>query len=176
MRVDSALKGNKKKKELKKNRIIILVLIILIIIIRILSIDSKVEEVVLTEEELQEISEQKEIEKLADMNERNRMEHYFAVFIDYLERKEYDRAYDLLYDEFKQRYFPTLEDFTEYAKKTFPEMVHVEHDNIERNGDIYVLWVYISDLINGSSEDKKEMNVVIKENDLNDFVLSFSVI
>ena len=58
----------------------------------------------------------------------------------------------------------------------FSEMMDIKHENIERNGDVYVLWITINDAINGKPSDKKNMNIVIKENDYNDFVISFSVI
>ena len=54
-------------------------------------------------------------------------------------------------------------------------MMDIEHENIERNGDVYVLWINIADALNGKPGEKKQMNVVIKENDYNDFVMSFSV-
>ena len=53
-------------------------------------------------------------------------------------------------------------------------MFSVSHKNIERNGDIYILWVDIGDSLS-SRNGKTEYNFVIKENDLNDFELSFSV-
>ena len=53
-------------------------------------------------------------------------------------------------------------------------MFSVEHTNIERNGNTYILWVNISDSL-GSKNSVQEYNFVIKENDLSDFELSFSV-
>lgn len=165
-----------KKKKLKKKRIAILITIIIAIIIISFSFANKNNKVEVDSKEVKEQQEeQKIISKLEDMNERNRIEYYLSVFINYLENEDYQSAYDLLYDEFKQTYFPNLSDFEKYAKETFPKMMNIEHDNIERNGDVYVLWIYISDLVNGGPNDKKEMNVVIKENDFNDFVMSFTI-
>ena len=168
-----------RKKKLKKRRMLIFS-VALIIFIGIISFSfKKKNDNVLNEKKIsieEKENQQRVISKLESMNERDRMEYYFTVFIDYLENEDYESAYNLLYDEFKKNYFLTLNDFEEYAKKTFPKMINVEHENIERNGDVYVLWIYISDLINDGPNDKKAMNVVIKENDLNDFVMSFSVI
>ena len=166
-----------KKKKLKTKRIAILISSIIVIIIISFSLINKKDNVEINSQEIKEQQEeQKNISKLEDMNERNRMEYYLSVFINYLENEDYQSAYDLLYDEFKQTYFPTINDFEEYAKKTFPRMMNIQHDNIERNGDVYVLWINVSDLVNGGPNDKKEMNVVIKENDFNDFVISFSIV
>lgn len=129
---------------------------------------------IITEEEINN----EEIQKLQKMNERDRMQYYFGKYIKYIENKQYYRAYDMLYSEFKEKYFPTFEDYFEYAKEKYPfDLIAVEYDNIERNGDIYVLWVTIVDPISGNptAEDKLKQNIVIKENDFGDFVLSFSV-
>ena len=81
----------------------------------------------------------------------------------------------MLYDEFKENYFPTLESFEKYAKSKFPKFCSVEYVNVERNGNIYVLWVTIKNALSSDSPIL-EMNFVVQENDLNDFVMSFSVI
>ena len=57
----------------------------------------------------------------------------------------------------------------------FPKMISLEHTNIERNGDVYVLWVTLNDPL-ASKDSGVEMNFVIQENALNDFVISFTVI
>lgn len=114
------------------------------------------------------------LEKIKSMNERDRMEFYFSEYATYIEDKEYKKAYDLLYPEFKNNYFPTLEKFEEYAKKTYPEFMTFSYNNIDRQGYIYVLNIDIIDIDN--KNNKKSHRVVIQENDFNDFVLSFQVI
>ena len=171
----------KPNKKLKKKRIIIFLSIIIAIIMissffNLKKDEGEVDKAEIAKQQADEEEKEKVITKLENMNERSRMEYYLSIFINYIENYDYESAYNLLYDEFKQNYFPTLNDFEKYAKETFPQMMNIEHYNIERNGDVYVLWIYISDIINGGPNDKKEMNVVIKENDFNDFVMSFSVI
>lgn len=133
----------------------------------------------MTEEELQIAVQNKidnmKVNELYGMGERDRMEYYVKSFIDAVENKEYEVAYDMLYDDFKNNYFPTLDDFEKYAKKTFPTLCSIEHTNIERNGEVYVLWVKLSNAL-GGKDTAVEMNFVIQENDLNDFVMSFTVI
>ena len=115
------------------------------------------------------------INNLAGLGERDRIEYYVSEFIKAIENEDYNIAYDMLYDEFKKNYFPTFNDFEKYAKTKFPSMFSLEHTNIERNGEFYVLWVTMYNPL-GSKSDGIEMNFVVKENDLNDFVMSFSVI
>ena len=168
----------KKNKKDKKLIVYIGILIVVIFIIAIFKINQKKsQQIELEEETEQQIQEEKNItETLYNLNERDRMELYFNRFLGYIESEKYEKAYDLLYDEFKNTYFPDFEKFKEYMQNTFSEMTNIRHDNIERNGDVYVLWIYITDALNGKPGEEKKMNIVIKENDYNDFVLSFSVI
>lgn len=114
------------------------------------------------------------LEKLKSMSERDRMEFYFSEYATYIEDGAYEKAYDLLYPEFKNNFFPTLEKFEEYAKKIYPEFMTFSYNNIDRQGYIYVLNIDIIDIDN--KDNKKSHRVVIQENDFNDFVLSFQVI
>lgn len=118
--------------------------------------------------------EKMEVNNLAGMSERDRMEYYVSTFIKDVESGKYEEAYEMLYEDFRKNFFPTLASFEEYAKTKFPKMASLEHTNFERNGDVYVLWVNFSSSL-GSKDSSKEMNFVVKENDLNDFVMSFSV-
>lgn len=132
----------------------------------------------MTKEEKYEAVEQ-EIEKstlrkLSKMNERERMEYYVSEFMTDIENKDYEAAYEKLYSEFKTKFFPTLDSFEEYATKKFPKLCSMNYNNIERNGDVYVLWIKMNDLF-GSKDSSVDMNFVIRENNLNDFEMSFSV-
>lgn len=168
----------------KKEKIlyaIVLLLIIAILLATILNVGKNNPEKVgnqkdLTVEEAEEDANQKLIATLQNMDERDRMEYYFGIFLEDIETGKYEKAYRVLYEDFRKTYFPTLEDFEKYLPTVFSEMSNVTHENIERNGDVYVLWITITDAINGKPGQQKEMNIVIQENDYNDFALSFSVI
>lgn len=127
---------------------------------------TKVEENAMNEDEVA-------LAKLKESGERDRMETYFANFISYIEAKDYQSAYNVLYPEFRDTYFKTLEDFKQYVDKTYPELVAFSYNDIERQGYIYVLVLDILDLKNNT---KKSQRIVIQENDFNDYVLSFQVI
>lgn len=169
----------------KSNRKILMgfaIIIVIIIIVALILNNKKKEEVDIsnmTDEEISSMVQEKvnkmEIDELASLSERDRMERYAGYFIKNLEKKDYEKAYELLYDNFKKNYFPTLKSFEEYAKSKFPTTISVEYTNFERNGEVYVLWLVMSNPL-ASKDSGKEMNFVIQENDLNDFVMSFSVI
>ena len=158
--------------------IIVVVIIIIIVIVKMVSNNKKVDYSKLSDEELDIIVANKiqDINKidLSNLNERERMEYYVSEFITAIENKNYETAYQMLNDDFKNHYFPNYSDFEEYAKNKFPSNIALNHTNIERNGDIYVLWVTVANQLAGKKSGM-DINFVIKENDLNDFELSFSV-
>ncbi len=166
----------KRKKSNKLIWILVGIVILLLIIYNVKS--KKVNYNNLTEEEVMETvnNEVKEMQtgKLSSMSERDRMEYYVSKFVKAIENQSYETAYNMLYDKFKENYFPTLDSFEKYAKNKFPKMISLQHENIERNGDYYVLFVKMSNML-GNKNEGIDMNFVVKENDLNDFVLSFSV-
>ena len=126
------------------------------------------------EKESKEIENEVIVEKLSKMGERDRMEYYISSFIRKIENKNYEGAYALLYDDFKTNYFPTQAEFEAYCKKTFPKMITLTHTNIERSGDVYVMFVTLGDSI--STSEGREIKFIIQEKELNNFVISFSVI
>ena len=116
-----------------------------------------------------------ELERLQKMTERDRMEYYFSKFIKYIKNEKYTEAYNLLYPEFREKYFKTQEEFRDYAKKTYPRSTGFSYNDIERQGSIYVLVITVIDT-NKKIGEEKSQRIVIQENDFNDFVLSFQVI
>ena len=122
-----------------------------------------------------EIENKAIVEKLSRMQERDRMEYYVSHFITNCEKGRYDLAYETLGTEFKNNYFATEIEFENYAKSKFPSMADVSFTNIERNNNVYVLWVTITDAINGTKDSGIEYNFVVEEKDINDIQLAFSV-
>ena len=101
-----------------------------------------------------------EEERLKSMTERARIEYYVTKFMKLLEKEDYENAYALLNDDYKE--------------KNFSKMMDIDYTNFERSGDVYVIWMTITDAINGGPDSGKEINFVVKENGYNDFELSFS--
>ena len=100
---------------------------------------------------------------------------HFGEFIKYIEDERYDKAYSLLNESFKNRYFENIEKFIEYAKNKYPKKnIAVNYNENKRYGDLYILTVDISDLINNEFESFTQ-RIVIRENSANDFKISFQV-
>lgn len=136
--------------------------------------NNTVQENFVTAEEIEENTNQLEIEDLKGKDERTRIQQYCGKFIRYIESKDYDKAYALLYPDFKNNYFKTVEDFQNYAEEKFPStLIAVEYNNIERQGKYYILFTTIKTPLDSSySMDQK---FILIENGFNDFQLSFDV-
>ena len=167
----------------KKSKKPIIIGIVAVLLIIILVITNKKDDTVdysnMTDEEIsvavQNKVDQMTVNNLAGLGERDRMEYYVSNFINLLEKKEYEKAYGLLYEDFKAQYFPTAGQFQTYVESKFSSMMNLEFTNIERNGDVYVLWVNMQDAINGNKNEHEEYNFVVRENAINDVDISFSV-
>lgn len=164
--------------------IIAVIIIILVVVNTIYSRKSKnntdessnnvLEQNILTAEEIEENTNQLEIEDLKNKDERTRIQQYCGKFIRYVENKEYDKAYALLYPDFKNNYFSTVDDFAKYAQEKFPStLITVEYNNIERQGKYYILFTTITTPLNTDYEMKQKF--ILIENNFNDFQLSFDV-
>lgn len=125
--------------------------------------------------ETEETDEKNRKEKIASLSEKLRMQTYFGEYISYIENEKYEEAYNLLFDEFKNNYFQSLNTFITYAKEKYPNNIVVEYTDLNREGNIYILEVKIKDALSTNNEDAKTTNVVIRENDIDDFQLSFEV-
>lgn len=177
-----------KSKVERLDLILILILLILIIVFLSLFIKSNAKPnettgtktyTVVKENEKEKIkvaqTEEEIIKKLSTQGEWDRMDYYCGRFFKYIAEQEYEQAYNLLYPEFKEKYYPTIDSFKEYVDKTYPKDFSWVDDDISRQGDIYVLKVKILDT-KGSKENEKSQRIVIKENTYNNFVLSFQII
>lgn len=133
-----------------------------------------------TEEEI----EAQEKEEIKSMTESTRMKRYIGMFFENIEEEKYNEAYSVLNEDFKNNYFPRLEDFEKYVKKHFKSStLAITYDNIERlgnnkTGNMYVVWTTITDIFMPKLEENEKIlqtNFVIIENNYNDYEMSFSV-
>jgi len=163
----------------KKRKILIISIIVVVVLIIIITtalvLMSK--EKVLTPEEVQEKIEYEEQERLSELGEKERMEDYLQKYISAVSDKDYETAYAYLYNEFKEIYFPTLDSFVEYVNGKYPKTFTINQRDMERQGYYYIIYSTITNFMNIGQENNEGFiqNFIIKENGLNDFVLSFSV-
>ena len=112
--------------------------------------------------------------RISSMSEGNRAQTYFGEFIDELENEEFSNAYNMLNDEYKKNYFPNQSDFEQYVKEKYPKgSIAVKYNKFDKKGDLFVLDVTIYS-ITDSNSNQLNQTIVIRENGLNNFKISFS--
>ena len=113
-----------------------------------------------------------------------RIKRYIGFFLEDIENGDYQSAYDVLNEDFKKTYFTNLDEFKEYADKNFnSSIMTLTYDKVERlgnrkTGNMYVVWVTISNMFQSKLKDEEELpqtNFVIIEYDYNKYEMSFSV-
>lgn len=113
-------------------------------------------------------------EKITNMAENSRIQTYFGEFIEKIDNANYADAYNMLNEEYKNKYFPSQSDFENYIKSTYPQgNLAVKYNDFDRKGDIYTLDVTIFSITNANA-NKLNQTIVIRENGTNDFKISFS--
>ena len=112
---------------------------------------------------------------LSTLGEGDRMTYYCGQFINCIDNQEYEKAYNMLYAEFKQNYFPTLQEFENYVKNYYPRFFGVKYDDIERYKDTYVIRLKIQDFQAAEGSEEKIQRIVVREYEYNNYVISFSV-
>lgn len=124
------------------------------------------------------------VDDAKSLPETLRMKRYIGYFLEDIENGDYQSAYDVLNEDFKKTYFTNLDEFKTYADKYFnSSTMTLTYDNVERlgnskTGNMYVVWVTISDMFQSKLEDGQKLpqtNFVIIEYDYNKYEMSFSV-
>ncbi len=173
-----------KSKDNSRKKILIIIIILVILLVLLLLFTTVIRKNVNKSSSPDEI-EKAEIETsneknkqikadLSEKTEQQRMEYYCSNFFDLIDIGNYKKAYSLLDNDYKENFFPTIQNFERYFEEYFPSEFSLSFTNIERLGEIYVLMTNVNDNVNGSSGHNFDMYVVLKENSLNDYVISFS--
>lgn len=134
-------------------------------------------------DDTEEDSESRE-DDVKSLPETLRIKRYIGFFLEDIENGDYQSAYDVLNEDFKKTYFTNLDEFKEYADKNFnSSIMTLTYDNVERlgnskTGNMYVVWVTISNMFQSKLKDGEELpqtNFVVIEYDYNKYEMSFSV-
>lgn len=113
--------------------------------------------------------------ELSKMQQYDRIKYYMDKYLFYIEEQNYELAYSLLHDDFKQEHFKTLEEFKQYVIKKYPAVNTIEYTEYDKLGTYHILTIKFSDILHATSNDipSFEQKYIIVENGLNDFKLSF---
>lgn len=94
-------------------------------------------------------------------------------FIQAIDSKDYNYAYNCLSDGFKKNYFNTVEEFKKYAEENFYSKNLVTYKEFEQEGSLYKYTVNIDNA--SYVEEIKTKTFIVKLNDETDFEMSFNV-
>lgn len=178
----------KNKKVRLKDREINLILLFVVLILMVINIIILINTISSTDKkEIENNVETSKTENLVEkdsktLSEQSRIQKYVIDFIKWIDDEEFSKAYKILNNDYKSKYFPTIEQFEKYAKEKIGtgeltiNFTNIERLGNEKTGNIYVLWANIYDITKKSNKTKDEyMNIVILEHDYNNYELSFSI-
>ena len=135
--------------------------------------ESEIQNDTVTKEE----AEQTYVNNLKSMGEAERMKSYLYSYISLIMYEKYEEAFGKLYGEFKEQYFNNnLENYTSYIKNRYPDFMAVEYNDIERQGEYYILTVIIRNAIPEENTTALKQKFIMNEKGINDYELSFQVI
>lgn len=134
----------------------------------------------ITSEATNTAKNQERLKKLKKVSEAERIRIYLGEYFKFLENKDYESAYQLLYADFKQSYFPTLEKYKEYIEKCkYSRLLGIDYNDINAMGHYYIVTLNIKNIAAGESNSgnmiKEDTKFVVKEDDYDEFYLSFQL-
>ena len=92
-----------------------------------------------------------------------------------LNNRDYNAAYNVLDEEFRNQYFSSLSEFEQYMRENYPLHYEIKYGDFSNEGNIYIQEIQLSD-ITGSSDEVKEFTVIMAlDNENNSFIMSFKV-
>ena len=90
-----------------------------------------------------------------------------------LNTKDYAYIYNKLDETFKKNNFPTQQSFEEFINKNLFSINKFAYNSVEKNGNLYITSVLISDA-KGKQAGFKSITFIVKLQEGTDFVMSFS--
>ena len=93
-------------------------------------------------------------EQYENGNEEVKVQMNINKFILMINNQDYEAAYNLLDDNFKNNYFNTLEEFIDYVKVYMYKYNNLELRNFNVNGNVYICDVTLTDATNGKYIDE----------------------
>lgn len=110
------------------------------------------------------------IEKYNALSEQQKVALNIEKFVQAINDKSYNYAYNCLADSFKNNYFRTQEEFETYVKANFYENNSVKYNNFEVQGELYTYSVIIT---NTETNEQINKTFIMQLGEETEFVLSF---
>ncbi len=112
-------------------------------------------------------------EKVGNLPEASRIKTYIGQYFTKIQSQEYNDAYNMLFEKFKNNYFKTEQEYEKYAKNKYPQNIVIKYGSMDREGELYIITVNIIDGLNTSNSFQQQ--IVVQETDLYNYYISFQV-
>ena len=83
--------------------------------------------------------------KIKNMSEASRIRNYCAKYFDAIEKENYDGAYALLNENFRNTYFKDKQTFIDYFKNRYPKTPSINYKSVDRKGEIFTVEIKVTD-------------------------------
>lgn len=110
------------------------------------------------------------LEKYNNGTEQQKVALNIEKFIQAINDKSYNYAYNCLADSFKNNYFRTQEEFETYVKTNFYEKNSVTCNSFEKQGELYTYSITIT---NTETNEQKNKTFIMQLGEETEFALSF---
>ena len=105
-------------------------------------------------------------------NEKQKITINSEKWIQMLNNKDYNLAYSVLDESFKNNNFKNIEVFKQYISENYSGHYKIESFNIEQQGEIYLNNVKLKNI--ETNQIDKEITIIMKLKEGTDFVMSFN--
>lgn len=112
--------------------------------------------------------------KYSRLSDNSKANTCVDTFIQMINSKDYDAAYKMLDETFKNNNFGNVENFTNYMQSNLFNVNYLNIYNVEEKEGIYILKAYIRNSSNSNYEEI-EKNFIVKLESGTDFVISFNI-
>lgn len=111
------------------------------------------------------------IKKYNSSDEQTKVGMNIQKFIDAINHKDYQYAYNLLDETFKKNYFPDIQKFEEYIKNNLFENNKVTFEKFSFDANNYIYDLILED----DKMNKKDFTIIMRLEEDTKFVMSFKV-
>lgn len=114
-------------------------------------------------------------EDYSNLSDDNKVQTNVYIFLQMINTKDYNHAYELLDNTFKNNNFNTIQKFKEYIKNNFFNYnLDVREVTIKQEGNYYIYETTIKSN-SGNDAEAKTLTVIMQLKEGTDFVMSFNV-
>lgn len=106
--------------------------------------------------------------------DRKKVEYNINKWIQMLNNKDYENAYNLLNETFKNKNWNSLEEFRTYMEGNYPINYKIEYNDYQVYGTSHAQKIILKDA-EGKNKEQKDITIIMKLNENMNFEMSFNI-